>query len=123
MNAITVATNMQTDENENYLSAPEKNGYSEQRQGTLFGHGESSLTTALTKEQANRKRELTAPCSATKARIEALNLSGRRTQLLIAYGLIAGITPISIRKRLGLRIPATVSLWPDGSDADLQKAD
>ena len=43
---------------------------------------------------------LTAPFSVMKARTKAPNSYAKRMQLLIASGLVAGITPTSVRKGL-----------------------
>lgn len=45
-------------------------------------------------------------------------LSDRLTRSLISAGLVKGITPSSIRKQLGVKIPDT-ALWPlDGGDVE-----
>jgi hypothetical protein len=66
---------------------------------TLCGCGASSLTIASTSEPANDSKASIAPCSETSRRTAARTLSGKRTRLLMRSGLIAGITPTSIRKR------------------------
>ena len=83
-----------------------------QRQQTLSLFGGASLTTA-------DRRELTALCFGTNRHTEAASLSDRLTQSLITSGLIAGITPTSIRERLGAEIPDIVLLGPDGSVVEL----
>jgi hypothetical protein len=58
--------------------------------------GESSSTTAASEVS-------TAPSSAMSPSISVQNSYAKRMQLLMQYGLIAGITPMSQRRRLGLR--------------------
>jgi hypothetical protein len=51
------------------------------------------------------------------------SLSDRLTSSLITSGLVSGITPTSIRKKLGAVIPDS-ALWPlDGASADGPKTD
>ena len=45
------------------------------------------------------------------------SLSDRLTSSLMRSGLVAGITPTSIRRRCGAKIPATAFLWRGGRDA------
>lgn len=76
--------------------------------------GETLLATA-------ENTESTALFSETKARFCRPTLSDRQTQLLIRCGLVAGITPTSIRKQCGAAIPDSV-IWPQaGVDAAKQK--
>ncbi len=91
---------------ENCLLGREKKLFSEPPQQTPCLSGENLKTTL-------DKPELTALSSATKALTKAANSFDKRTQLLMRSGLIAGITPLSIRKRLRQQIPASVSL-PQG---------
>jgi hypothetical protein len=59
----------------------------------------------------------TARSSAMRARSYRVSLSDKLTLSLMRSGLVAGITPTSIRKRCGAAIPDTV-LWSlAGSDA------
>jgi len=77
--------------------------------------GETSTTTAASKES-------TVPYSATKAATGAATSYAKRMKLLIASGLIAGITPTSIRKRSAQRTLDFALLPHDGGDADEPKA-
>lgn len=66
------------------------------------------------------RKELTALFSEMNPNISRLTLSDRLTQSLISHGLVKGITPMSIRKKSGARIPDVVLLLPDGSVVDLR---
>jgi len=101
---------MQTDANENCLSAQAKKSSFEHSTVTPSLFGESSLTTAESKESV-------VPRSETKARIIRASLSDRQTQSLITAGLVKGIIPLSIRKGLGPQIPAIASWLRDGGNA------
>lgn len=59
-------------------------------------------------------KELIALFSETKAPSKAPSLSDKLTKSLISSGLIRGITPMSVRKKLGAPIPDFVLLLPDG---------
>lgn len=59
----------------------------------------------------------TARSSVTKARIERRSSFDRRTQSLITFGLVRGITPSSIRRQSGAAIRDFVSLPLDGGAA------
>ena len=72
----------------------------------------------LTSEQGNDKTASTARRSGTKGRIKARNSYVRRMRLLIASGLIAGITPTSTRNGSSQRILAFASSEQVGSDAE-----
>ena len=113
MSDTTVAINMPMVENENYLLGQGKRLSLEQKPQTLCLFGESLLTIA-------DKQELTAPCLGTKARIEVQTSYDKRIKLLTASGLIAGITPLCVRKRLNLTTPDSVLLQPDGINAGEQ---
>lgn len=78
--------------------------------------GGSSSTTAGSKAS-------TAPSSETSRRISARTLFGKRIKSLIAGGLIAGITPTSIRKRSPQRTLDIAFSKLAGVDADKAKAD
>lgn len=52
-----------------------------------------------------------------KERFRAANSHAKLTRLLIAHGLIAGITPTSIRRACGAEIPDFVSCALAGEDA------
>jgi hypothetical protein len=96
----------------------EKKLFSERRQQTLFSCGESSSTAALMNEQESGKAESIAPCSETNRRREAAISFDKRMQSLMRSGLIAGITPTSVRRVSGAQIPDFVSSWLDGGDAE-----
>ena len=109
MSGITRVTGIEMDANANSSSDQAKNLFSEHEQGTPASSGKSSRMTVSTKERGNRKRVYAARSSATKDRYLAANSFDRRIQSLINSGLIAGITPTSIRKRSGAVIPDFVS--------------
>lgn len=90
-----------------------KKSFSVQRQQMLFLFGGVLLTTA-------DRKELTALCFGTNRHTEAVSLSDRQTQSLLTSGLVAGITPTSIRERLGAEIQDIALLSPDGSVVDLR---
>lgn len=107
MNATTPAIDMQTDVCETSSSVQAKSSACEPEQPTLFSFGDDSLTTA-------DRRELIALFSETKAQSNPRSLCDRLTPSLISSGLIAGITPTSIRERFGAPIPDFALLLPDG---------
>jgi hypothetical protein len=115
MKNITPLTNIETDAGEPNSSGRGKQSFCEPLKPTPSLFGESSSTTA-------DSRESIAPCSETKARIDQATLSDRLTESLISAGLVKGIIPTSIRKRSNPLIPA-IALWlRDGGDADEPKA-
>jgi len=77
--------------------------------------GATSSTTA-------GKTGSTAPCSATKAPTDPQTSYAKRMRLLIASGLIAGITPSSERKRSAQRTLDFAFSEPGGDDAEERKA-
>lgn len=111
MNAIIHVTDMPMVESELSSSDPEKRLSCEQLTLTPYLCGASSLMTADSKE-------LTAPSFATNRRIAARNLYIKRMQLLTASGLIAGITPTSVRKQSVQRTLDIALSQPVGSDAE-----
>ena len=115
MNDTTRHTDTVTEDGERNSLDREKKSFCELRQGMLFGLGESLSTTVDSKAS-------TVLCSETRASTVAVNSFDRRMRLLIASGLIRGITPTSIRRECGVAIPDFVSLLPDGDDAVEQKA-
>jgi hypothetical protein len=72
--------------------------------------GENSST-------SEENRASTVQSFAMNRHIEAANSFDKRMQLLIASGLVRGITPTSIRTQLGVQIPAFVSSYQAGDDA------
>jgi hypothetical protein len=92
-------------------SAPAKSSCCAPSQATPSSAGESSSTTVDSGES-------TAPSSATSRRTAARALFAKRIRSLIAGGLIAGITPMSIRKRSAQRTLAFASSLQDGADAE-----
>ena len=89
---------------------------SQRQNETHSSSGESSLTTLGNKASIVRS-------SGTNRRDSAATLSERQTPLLIAAGLVKGTT-LTFGRRLWHRgIPAGVSFAPDGSVADIPKAD
>lgn len=116
MSDIIQPTDTATVESANCSADPEKNLFCELRQGMLFSCGESSETPADKQESIARR-------SGMKERIAARNSFDRRMRLLIASGLVCGITPTSIRQQCGARIPDFVSSLPAGDGAVKLKAD
>jgi len=81
---------------------------------TPYLDGVSSSTTVVNKES-------TAPSSGTNRRTSARRSFVRRIKSLIDGGLIAGITPMSIRKRSPQKILDIASSAPAGADAGKQQ--
>ena len=124
MNDIIHADSTPTVERGNCSVAPVKRLFSVPTLAMLDLFGGSSLTTVSTNELANGKAESTAPSSATSREYSAANSFAKRTRLLIAYGLIAGTTPQSVRKRRGASVTqGDVFARPDGCLPEQQKAD
>ena len=92
MKDITVATSTKTDDNENYSLGPEKKLSFAQRQAMQCLCGAGSSTAAV-------NAVLTAPYSEMKAQSNPVNSYNKRIKLLIESGLVAGITPTSIRQQ------------------------
>jgi hypothetical protein len=107
--AITQPTSTQTDVSENCSQAQAKKLSSAQRQAMQCLCGEGLSTQA-----ANAVS--TAPYSETKAITDPQTSYARRIQLLMRSGLVAGITPTSVRKRSDQQTLGFASLQPDGSD-------
>ena len=63
------------------------------------------------------KKGLIVASSGTRVRTAPANSFGKQTQLLIMSGLVAGTTPLLIRKTSGLAIRDFASLPLDGGDA------
>lgn len=89
---------------------------SEPMRETLFSHGVSLDTAPMVRPASN------APCSETKARTNRPSLSDRLTPLLISSGLVAGITPLSIRRKSGAAIRDFASLPLVGGGAGSRRA-
>ena len=66
---------------------------------------------------------LTAQSSAMSPGTDLLNSFDRRARSLIAYGLIAGITPLSMRRKSQQTFPAIASELHGGVVADTQEAE
>lgn len=66
---------------------------------------------------------LTALYSETKVHISQASLSDRLTLSLITSGLVAGITPTSIRQLSGQPIRVLAFAMPDGGDVGLRPGD
>ena len=92
---------IRTDASGDYSADQAKTSFCEPAQATLFSSGESSETTALTDEQDSRRPESTAQRSAILEQKRAATLYAKRIELLMQSGLIAGITPTSVRRQLG----------------------
>ena len=114
MNVTTQPVRTKTDETENCLSDLEKKSCSEPRAETPSLCGGTLSTTQASKESI-------APRSETKAGIGPATSYAKRIRLLIASGLIAGITPTSIRERSAQRTLDFVLSQPDGVGADGQR--
>jgi hypothetical protein len=104
------------DESENCFLAPDKSLFCELNEAMPCSLGENSLTIALMREQAESKKASIARSSATN-QVTSVPLSfDKRMQLLIASGLIAGITPLSVRQQWNQETLDSVSSWLDGID-------
>lgn len=102
-----------------YDSSDQANGASyEPPPETPFSLGENSSTTAARKASIARS-------SATKGLTNHRSLFDKRIRSLIAYGLVRGITPGSIRRECGAKIPDFVSSWRDGDgrESDRRNSD
>ena len=102
----------------NYSAAPEKRLYCEPLtvQPSLFG--DNSKTTALTGAPEKNKTASTARRSGMKGRTRVHSSFVKRMRLLIASGLIGGITPTSTRKGSSQQILATAFYALVGVDAE-----
>ena len=96
-----------TDASVNCFAAPARKLCCELSTEQLSLFGVSSWTTVKTIAPENDKTGSTARRSETKGRIKVQSSFDKRMRLLIASGLIAGITPTSTRQRSGQRILAT----------------
>lgn len=114
MSGTTRLTSTETDECAPSLPDPVKKSSCELARPMLFSFGDASLTPA-------DRRELTALFSETSQQFAARTLSDRLTPLLIISGLVAGITPTSIREKCGAAIPDFVLLLPGGASVVQQK--
>jgi hypothetical protein len=101
MKGIIQHTNIETDASESYSQAPEKRLCCAQHAATPSLFGGDSLMTASTCEQESDRAASTARHSETNQGCSLPTLYARRAQSLLIAGLIAGITPMSIRKRFG----------------------
>lgn len=118
MNATTVPVSIEMEEREANSLDQDHQSFSETEtpQHSLFGE---TLSTILSQ---NRKGS-NALSSETKAASRAQSLSDRLTPLLISAGLVKGITPKSIRKRLGAVILDFASSKLAGNDVGAPKED
>lgn len=116
MSATTPLTDTRTAESAIYSPDLGQRSFSAREQLMLFSFGDGSLT------EADRK-ELIALFSGTKphANSSPPTLSDRLTPSLFSSGLVSGITPTSIRERLGAAIPDFVLLLPGGGRVEQQK--
>lgn len=113
MSDITAPTTTKTVESGANSLALESTLFSGPEIAMPCSSGASSSTTA-------DSRASIAPSFATKPRTDTdqATLSDRLTPLLIARGLVKGITHSSVRKQSGAAIRAS-ALWPlDGGDAE-----
>src|SRR5215207_3630943 len=111
MRDITPPTSTPTVESDGNSSDLEKRSCCEQPTQMPYSSGESSLTIAA-------KQESTAPSSETKGYVRVRNLYAKRIRLLMSSGLIAGITPTSIRKRSGQQTLDFAFCKPVGEGAE-----
>ena len=116
MNDITPATNTEMDESESCSANQGKRSFCDLQQEMPWSFGESSSMPA-------GKPALTVPSSEMSRATKAANSFDRRMRLLIASGLVCGITPTSIRRQLGVAIPAFVSSWQGGENMERPKVD
>jgi hypothetical protein len=88
------------DGNVNCSADQEKISFCEQHPATLFSSGEPFAISASTSEQDCPKRGSTAQRFAMLEKKRAATLYAKRIELLMSSGLIAGITPTSVRRTL-----------------------
>lgn len=112
---ITRLTGIEMEENESYLQALGKRSCSELRPVTPSLFGEGLLTNASTSEQESGNQESIALPSETRARSSLPTSYVKHARSLLIAGLIAGITPTSIRKRLGADCREAALFPQDGS--------
>ena len=110
MKDITVAMNTKTDAKESCLQAQEKKLSSAQKMEMQCLCGAGSST-----DQANAV--LTAPYSETKAKANHRLSYNKRIKLLLQSGLVAGITPTSVRQQSPQATLDFVSYKLDGQDS------
>lgn len=103
------------DGSEHSLPDPEKRLCCEPQPETLSLFGDDSSTVVSTIEPDSHKPVSTVRPSATSRAIKAARSFSKRTQLLIASGLIAGITPTSIRQRCGANCLEVALFGPVGA--------
>ena len=108
---IILPTNTRADESESNSSAPEKKLSSAQKRQMRCLCGGDSLMIQESAESIALYSEMN---HSTKAR----HSSDRRIKLLIASGLVAGITPTSRRKRLPQQTLDFAFLPPDGEGSN-----
>lgn len=111
----TAAPATPTDESPNCSSVPEKRSFSEPHAAELSGRGVTSLTIPA-------KSGSTARSSATKPVRSAANSYDKRMRLLIASGLIKGITRSWTPSLFDLETPDTASSQLAGSGAERRRA-
>lgn len=116
-NIIRVAL-IVTEENGDCSAVQEKKSSLERQLVMPFLCGDDLSMDALTCEHARGNTELIAPFLETNRRSYRQSLLDRLMPSLISSGLIAGITPTSIRHELGAIIPDFVSCLPDGPSAE-----
>ncbi|WP_197483789.1 hypothetical protein [Ralstonia mannitolilytica] len=116
MSATTQPTDTPMDGNESCSSAQAKKSSYEPAREMPSSPGESSKTTVGSKASI-------APSSGTSHDTAVRNSFAKRMRLLIASGLIAGITPTSIAKRWPQGTLDFAFSQPDGNDADGQRED
>ena len=110
MKDIIQPINTKTDANESNSSVPEKKLSSEQKRQMRCLCGDDSL---MIRENV----ESTVPSLETSQATSARNLYDKRIKLLIASGLVAGITPTSERKQSPQQTLDFALFKPDGKDS------
>jgi len=108
----------QTAASANSFAAQVRRSCCEPSQEKPFLSGEDSKTIALISALENDKTASTARRLGTKERIKVQSSFVKRMQLLIAFGLVAGITPTSTRRGSSQRILATAFYELGGVDAE-----
>jgi hypothetical protein len=113
MNDTIQQTNTQMAGNDSSSLDLDTISFLERPELTLSLFGETTSTIPF-----QSKRGSNARSSATKVRSYLPSLCDRLTPSLITAGLVRGITPKSVRRRLGAEILDIVSLRLDGDDAE-----
>jgi len=117
MSGTIPAVDIVTVDRGDYSADQAKNWYYELPRARHSLSGESLRMIVLTVGPATDNQASTVRRSGMRERTAAQNLYNKRMQLLIASGLIAGITPTSIRNGSDQRILDIAIYRLDGGDA------